>query len=162
MTNHEFALRWAQTRTSDLAAHDTLYAPDKNFVIELAKVDDHMEDSINDHAELKSRLAYWSNTDAGSGQGVHTITVTEVFEGNGHIFIHWDYAIEHLASFHGIPAEGKTLSTVGSTFLDFDADGLIIQEATIINDNPIYQQLGLPISTPHFWEEGFDPSALAG
>lgn len=162
MTDHEFARRWAQTRTSDVAAHDSLYAPDKKFVIELAMVEDHMEDSINDHAELRRRLAFWSNTDAGSGQGVHTITVTEVFEGNSHIFFHWNYAIEHLASFHGVPADGKTLSTVGSTFLDFDADGLIVQEATIINDSPVYQQLGLPIMTPHYWEEGFDMSAPAG
>lgn len=162
MTNREFALRWAQTRTNDLAAHDALYAPDKKFVIELAKVDDHMEDSINDHAELRSRLAYWSNTDVSSGEGVHTITVTDVFEGNGHIFIHWDYAIEHLASFHGVPAEGKRLSTVASTFLEFDAHGLVVQEATIINDNRIYQQLGLPIVTPHYWDEGFDFATLAG
>ena len=162
MTNREFALRWAQTRTSDLAAHDALYAPDRKFVIELAKVDDHMQDSISNHDDLQTKLAYWSNTDADSGEGLHTITVTEVFEGSGHIFIHWDYAIEHLASFHGVPTENKTLSTVASTFLEFDPDGLIIQEATIINDNRIYQQLGLPIITPHYWDEGFDISSLAG
>ena len=162
MTNREFALRWAQTRTSDTGAHDALYAPDKKFVIELAKVDDHMEDSINDHRDLRTKLGYWSNTNPGSGEGLHAITVTDVFEGNGHIFIHWDYTIEHLASFHGVPAEDKTLSTVASTFLEFNADGLIVQEATIINDNRIYQQLGLPIVTPHYWDEGFDFATLAG
>lgn len=162
MTNREFAMRWAQTRTTDIAANSALYAPDKQFVIELAKVDDHMEDSITEHAELESRLAYWSNTDAASGDGLHAITITEVVEGNGHIFILWDYTIEHLATFHGVSAEGKTVSTVASTFLEFDAHGLIVQESTIINDNPIYQQLGLPIVTPHYWDEGFDFSTLAG
>lgn len=162
MTNREFALRWAQTRTSDIDAHAALYASDRKFVIELAKVDDHMEDSITEHDELVSRLAYWSNTDVASGDGVHTITVTDVAEGNGHIFILWDYAIEHLGSFHGVPTEGKAVSTVASTFLEFDTNGQIVQESTVINDNPVYQQLGLPIVTPHYWDEGFDFSTLAG
>ncbi|WP_273735294.1 hypothetical protein [Mycolicibacterium septicum] len=162
MTNREFAQRWAQTRTSDLTAHVALYAPDKTFVVEIGKVDDHMEDSINDRTELARRLAYYSNADADSGKGVHTITVIDVFEGDGHIFIHWDYAIEHLTSFHGVAADGKTLSTVGSTFLEFDPEGRIVQEATIINEAAVSRQLGLPIITPHYWEEGFDFASLAG
>lgn len=162
MTNRDFARRWAHTRTTDIAAHSALYAPDKEFVIELAKVDDHMEDSITERSELQTRLAYWSNTDTTSGDGVHTITVSDVIEGNGHIFILWDYAIEHLATFHGVPAHGTTVSTVASTFLEFDEHGLIVQECTIINDNRIFQQLGLPIVTPHYWDEGFDFSTLVG
>ncbi|MEE3753117.1 nuclear transport factor 2 family protein [Mycobacterium intracellulare] len=160
MTDRDFAVRWAHTRTHDLNAHAALYAPDTKFVIELAKVDDHMEDSINDRAELRSKLAYWSNQDPSSGDGVHSMTVTEVFTGNGHIFIHWDYAIEYLDAFHGVPADGRRVETLASTFLEFDDQGKIAQEATIINDNRIYQQLGLPIVTPHYWDEDFDPSTL--
>ncbi|MFA7587793.1 MAG: hypothetical protein WCY11_16625, partial [Novosphingobium sp.] len=61
----------------------------------------------------------------------------------------------------GIATGGKTISTLGSTFLEFDNSGKIVLESTYWEDNRAFAALGLPIVRPHYWEEGFDPASLA-
>ena len=39
--------------------------------------------------------------------------------------------------------------------------GKVNRESTYWNDVPVYQQLGLPVLTPAYWEAGFDFSSLA-
>ncbi|HSV40012.1 MAG TPA: hypothetical protein VLI04_14735 [Nocardioidaceae bacterium] len=160
MTNIELAERWADTRVNDLAAHRALYAGDEEFCIENRMVDDHLGDTISTDTEFTEQLADYANKDTDNGIGVQTITVTEAFEGNGHVMIHWDWKVEGAQSYRGFPTEGKTLTSNGSTFLQFNDQGKIILESTILNENPIFQQVGLPIITPHYWEEGFDPASL--
>lgn len=159
MTDIAFAQRWAETRTNDLAAHRELYAASEDFVVETRMVDDHLGDTISTDHEFEA-LAGYGNKDASNGLGVQTITVTEAFAGNGHVMIHWDWQVEGADTYRGLPVEGKTLTSKGSTFLQFDDAGKIILESTFLNENPIFQQLGLPIITPHYWEEGFDPASL--
>lgn len=161
MTDIEFARHWAETRQNDLAAHRDLYAASEDFVIETRMVDDHLGDTISTDAEFEEGLAVFTNRDAGAPQGVQTITVTEAFPGNRHLMIHWDWSLEGAETYRGLPVEGRTLTSKGSTFLQFDAAGKIILESTFLNENPVFQQLGLPIITPHYWEEGFDPASLA-
>jgi len=160
MTNIEFARTWADTRVNDLAAHRDLYAPSEDFCIETRMVDDHLGDTISTDEEFATDLAVYTNKDASNGLGVQSMTVTEAFEGNGHLMVHWDWSIEGADTYRGFPVEGKTLTSKGSTFLQFDNDGKIVLESTFLNENPIFQQLGLPIITPHYWEEGFDPASL--
>jgi len=160
MTNIEFAQRWADTRQNDLAAHRDLYAGAEEFCIESRMVDDHLGDTISTDAEFDEGLAVHTNKDTANGLGVQTITVTEAFAGNGHLMIHWDWTVDGAETYRGLPVEGRTLSSKGSTFLQFDEAGKIILESTFLNENPIFQQLGLPIITPHYWEEGFDPASL--
>lgn len=160
MTDIAFAQRWAETRTNDLAAHRALYAASEDFVVETRMVDDHLVDTISTDAEFDEGLAGFTNKDTSNGLGVQTITVTEAFAGNGHLMIHWDWQVEGADTYRGLPVDGKSLSSKGSTFLQFDAAGKIILESTFLNENPIFQDLGLPIITPHYWEEGFDPAAL--
>ncbi|MCK9250617.1 MAG: hypothetical protein M0P31_16770 [Solirubrobacteraceae bacterium] len=161
MPNIDFAKTWAETRTNDLAAHRALYAGEEEFAIEGRMVDDHLGDTVSTTEEFNKELAHYSNKDAGNGLGVQTITVTEAFEGNGHVMIHWDWKVEGADTFRGLPTEGKTLTSKGSTFLQVNAEGKIILESTILNETPVFQQLGLPLITPHYWEEGFDPASLA-
>ncbi|MGE4425249.1 MAG: hypothetical protein AB7G37_02215 [Solirubrobacteraceae bacterium] len=161
MTNIDFARNWAQTRTTDLAAHRALYAGEEEFALEGRMVDDHLGDTPSTTEEFNEELAPYVNKDASNGLGVQSITVTEAFAGNGHLMIHWDWQVEGADTFRGLPVEGKTLTSKGSTFLQFNDEGKIILESTILNENPIFQQLGLPIITPHYWEEGFDPASLA-
>lgn len=160
MTDIAFARRWAETRTSDLAAHRDLYAAAEDFCLETRMVDDHLGDTVSTDEEFASELAPYVNKDETNGLGVQTITVTEAFPGNGHILIHWDWTATGADTYRGLPVDGKTLTSKGSTFLQFDAAGKIILESTFLNENPIFQQLGLPIITPHYWEEGFDPASL--
>lgn len=160
MTNLKFAQRWAETRMNDLAAHRALYAEAEGFCIETRMVDDHLGDTISTDAEFADALAFYSNKDASNGLGVQTITVTEVFSGHGHEMIHWDWQLEGADTYRGLAVEGKTLTSKGSTFLQFNEAGKIILESTFLNENPVFQQLGLPIITPHYWEEGFDPASL--
>jgi steroid delta-isomerase-like uncharacterized protein len=160
MTTTDIANTWAKTLQEDLEAHAELYAPDEEFSIEARMVDDHLVDTIGERADLRQQLAVWTNTDLSNGLGVHKLTVTESFPGNGHEMIHWDYSVTGLKTFHGLPVEGKTLTSKGSTFLQFNADGKIVLESTVLNQIPIYQALGVPLVTPHYWEEGFDPSSL--
>ncbi|MCW2750529.1 MAG: hypothetical protein JWR83_1639 [Aeromicrobium sp.] len=161
MTNIDFARRWAETRTSDLAAHRELYAASEDFVVENRMVDDHLGDTISTDAEFADGLSDYANADPSNGIGVQTITVTEAFEGGDHLFVHWDWSVEGARSYHGVPTDGKTLTSTGSSFLRFDDAGQIVLESTFLNENPIFQQLGLPIITPHYWEPGFDPSTLS-
>jgi steroid delta-isomerase-like uncharacterized protein len=160
MTNTEFAKKWAQTRTNDLAAHRELYAASEDFCVETRMVDDHLGDTISTDEAFAADLATYANKDSANGLGVQSITVTEAFEGNGHLMVHWDWSIEGAGTYRGFPVEGKTLTSKGSTFLQFDKDGKIVLESTFLNENPIFQQLGLPIITPHYWVEGFDPASL--
>jgi steroid delta-isomerase-like uncharacterized protein len=160
MTNIEFARTWADTRVNDLAAHRDLYAASEDFCIETRMVDDHLGDTVSTDDEFVTDLAVYTNKDASNGLGVQSMTVTEAFEGNGHLMVHWDWSIEGADTYRGFPVEGRTLTSKGSTFLQFDNDGKIVLESTFLNENPIFQQLGLPIITPHYWEEGFDPASL--
>jgi steroid delta-isomerase-like uncharacterized protein len=161
MTNIEFAKTWADTRQNDLAAHRGLYAGNEEFVVETRMVDDHLGDTISTDAEFDEALSVYSSKDSSAPQGVQTITVTEAFEGNGHLMIHWDWQVEGAETYRGFAVEGKTLTSKGSTFLQFNDAGKIVLESTFLNENPIFQQLGLPIITPHYWEEGFDPASLS-
>lgn len=161
MSISDTATTWAKTLQNDLNAHADLYAADEEFSIESRMVDDHLTDTISDRADLKAQLAVFTNKDASNGLGIHTITVTETFAGNGHEMIHWDYEVSGLTSFHGLPTNGQTLTSKGSTFLQFDDSGRIVLESTVLNQIPIYKQLGVPLITPHYWEEGFDPASLS-
>lgn len=156
----EFAKTWAQTRQEDLAAHRDLYAGEEEFALEQRMVDDHLGDTITTTEEFDVELAPYVNKDTSNGLGVQSLTVTEAFAGNGHLMIHWDWQVEGAATFRGLPTDGKTLTSKGSTFLQFNDQGKIVLESTILNENPIFQQLGQPIITPHYWEEGFDPASL--
>lgn len=160
MTDIEYAKRWADTRVNDLAAHRALYAAAEDFCLETRMVDDHLGDTISTDEEFAEGLAGYVNKDHTNGLGVQQITVTEAFAGNGHVMIHWDWEVSGADTYRGLPVEGRTLTSKGSTFLQFDAEGKIILESTFLNENPVFQQLGLPLITPHYWEEGFDPASL--
>lgn len=156
----EFARRWADTRLNDTAAHRALYAEAEFFTLETRMVDDHLGDTVSTDAEFAEALTPYTNKDTANGLGVQTITVTEAFAGTDHLMVHWDWSLEGAATYRGIDTTGKSLTSKGSTFLRFNSAGQIILESTFLNENPIFQQLGLPIITPHYWEEGFDPASL--
>lgn len=156
----DFARRWAETRLNDTAAHRDLYAADNEFALETRMVDDHLGDTVSTSSEFTDQLTSYANQDAGNGQGVQSITVTEAFPGSDHLMVHWDWSLEGASTYRGLPVDGKTLTSKGSTFLRFNDAGKIVLESTFLNENPIFQQLGLPIITPHYWEEGFDPASL--
>lgn len=160
MTDTAYAQRWAETRTNDTAAHRTFYAASEDFVVETRMVDDHLSDTISTDDEFAAGLAGFANKDEANGLGVQTITVTETFPGNGHVMIHWDWQVTGADTYRGYPVDGKTLTSKGSTFLQLNAAGKIVLESTVLNENPIFQQLGLPIITPHYWEADFDPASL--
>lgn len=158
--NLEYAGQWASALNTDTRAFADLYAADGDFCIERHMIDDHMDDTLSDRATVVERLAGLANQDADNGVGIHTFTVTEYIGDERYGLIHWDYAVEHASHYRGLPADGKRLQTKGSTFLEFDADGKIVLESTCFNDNPVFQQLGIPIMTPHYWDADFDPASL--
>jgi steroid delta-isomerase-like uncharacterized protein len=124
-------------------------------------MDDHMEDTISDRATLVERLAGLANSDRDNGIGIHTFTATEYIGDERYGLIHWDYTCEGASYYRGLPADRQRLQTKGSTFLQFSGDGKIVLESTCFNDNPIFQELGIPVATPHYWDADFDPAALA-
>lgn len=160
MTDLTYAATWADTRLNDLEAHRALYAASEDFVIETRMVDDHLGDTISKDEEFVEGMTAFQNKERGNGLGVQSITVTEAFRGSDHLLIHWDWALEDAATYRGFSTDGKVLTSKGSTFLRFDDHGKIILESTFLNENPVFQQLGIPLITPHYWEEGFDPSTL--
>ncbi|WP_370500410.1 ketosteroid isomerase-related protein [Mycolicibacterium sp. jd] len=160
----QHAARWADALGNDTDAAVALYADDLVY-------DDHMDsDHVIDTAitkdELQPRLAPFANKNPDNGVGVHTFTANEAFQlagvnGNPAVVILWDWTGEGLATFRGVPTDGKTLTTRGITWHQLDADGKIARETTYWNDTPVLQELGLPIITPEYWVEGFDPATLA-
>ncbi|OBH11805.1 ketosteroid isomerase-related protein [Mycobacterium sp. E1747] len=154
---------WTAALTSDTAAAVDLYADD--LVYDDHADSDHMIDTAITKDELLPRLAPYANKDAANGLGLHTFTATEAFElagvgGNPAVVILWDWSGQGLDTYRGVPTQGKTLSTRGITWHQLNADGKVERETTYWNDTPVLQGLGLPIVTPQYWVEGFDPSSL--
>lgn len=161
--NH--ARSWTTALTSDTSAAVDLYADD--MVYDDHADSDHMIDTAITKDELRPRLAPFANQQPGNGVGLHTFVATEAFEltgvgGNRAVVILWDWTGEGLETYRGVPTGGRTLSTRGITWHQLDAAGRIARETTYWNDTPVLQELGLPISTPEYWVEGFDPSSIAG
>ncbi len=160
----EHAQAWVTALTSDTAAAVGMYADD--LVYDDHADSDHMIDTAITKAELEPRLAPFANKDAANGAGLHTFTATEAFDlagvnGNPAVVILWDWTGEGLDTYRGVPTGGRTLSTRGITWHQLNGDGKIARETTYWNDTPVLQELGLPIITPEYWVEGFDPAALA-
>ncbi|WP_431233045.1 ketosteroid isomerase-related protein [Mycolicibacterium psychrotolerans] len=161
-TDH--ANRWVTALTSDTAAAVDLYADD--LVYDDHADSDHMIDTAITKAELQPRLAVFANSDTDNGIGIHRFTATEAFQlagvnGNPAVVTLWDWTGEGLDTFRGVPTGGRTLQTRGITWHQLDGEGRIERETTYWNDTPVLQELGLPILTPEYWVEGFDPAALA-
>lgn len=165
MTNaNTHAQAWVTALTSDTAVAVDMYADD--LVYDDHADSDHVIDTAITKAELEPRLAPFANQDAANGAGLHTFTATEAFElagvnGNPAVVILWDWRGEHLDTYRGVPTSGRALSTRGITWHQLDRDGKIARETTYWNDTPVLQELGLPIITPEYWVEGFDPASLA-
>lgn len=163
--SNDHAQRWVTALTSDTVVAVALYADD--LVYDDHADLDHVSDTAITKAELEPRLAPFANSDTENGAGEHTFTATEAFQlagigGHPAVVILWEWTGEGLHSFRGVPTEGKPLSTRGITWHQLDADGKIARETTYWNDTPVLQELGLPIITPEYWVEGFDPASLAG
>ncbi len=161
---NDHAQAWVAALTSDTATAVGMYADD--MVYDDHADSDHMIDTAITKAELEPRLAPFANKDAGNGAGLHSFTATEAFQlagVNGHpaVVILWDWRGEGLDTYRGVPTGGKTLSTRGITWHQLDGAGKIARETTYWNDTPVLQELGMPIITPEYWVEGFDPASLA-
>ncbi|MCV7054309.1 ketosteroid isomerase-related protein [Mycolicibacterium gilvum] len=160
----QHAARWANALTTDTDAAVDLYADD--MVYDDHADSDHVIDTAITKDELRPRLAPFANTDPGNGVGVHTFTANEAFQlagidGDPAVVILWGWTGAGLDTFRGVPTGGKTLSTRGITWHQLDSNGKIARETTYWNDTSVLQELGLPIITPEYWVEGFDPAALA-
>lgn len=160
----EHAARWVTALTSDTSAALDLYADD--LVYDDHADSDHVIDTALTKDELAPRLAPFANKDRANGLGIHSFTATEAFElagvnGNPAVVILWDWTGEGLDTYRAVPTGGRTLSTRGITWQALDGRGKITRETTYWNDTPVLQELGLPIITPEYWVEGFDPASLA-
>jgi len=160
MTDMEYAKRWAETRTNDLDAHRELFAASRFFAIDSRTVADHNDDTITNDEEFAEGMAHYANKDTANGVGVQTFTVTDVFPGNGHLMIHFDWKLEHADTFYGLPTKGRTLSCRGSAFLDFDDNGKIEMESSYLEDPKLFEQIDVPLIRPHYWDADFDPASL--
>ena len=160
----EHAEHWVSALTSDTAAALDLYADD--LVYDDHADSDHVTATALSKDELQPRLAPFANKDRANGLGIHTFTATEAFElagvnGNPAVVILWEWSGEGLDNYRGVPTEGRSLATCGITWQALDSNGKIARETTYWNDTPVLQELGLPIITPEYWVEGFDPASLS-
>ena len=156
MSSTEFAQQWATALGSDTEAFAALYAEDEFFSIDQHMMDDHMGDTLTTKADILEQLGPIASGD----HGTFTFTVKEYRGDARYGLVIWDLTVEGAETYRGIPTEGKSLKTDGSSFLQFDDSGKITLESTCFNDNPIFAELGIPIFNPHYWVEGFDPASL--
>jgi steroid delta-isomerase-like uncharacterized protein len=156
--------RWASLITSDTDAAVDLFADE--LVYDDRRDVDHVFDTATDKTQLRERIAPFANADAGNGLGIHRFEVLDVIDAAGTngargVAILWQWTGEHLENFRGVPTGGQALSARGQTWHQFNAAGKVNRESTYWNDVPVYQQLGLPVLTPAYWEADFDFSSLA-
>jgi steroid delta-isomerase-like uncharacterized protein len=157
--NLEYANDWCTKLTSDPEAFATLYGEDGSFTCQQHDMDDHMKDTLTTREMLLGKVKQFASGDGGT----YTFSAKEWRGDDRWGLLHWTVTIEDAPAFRGVEnADGKTLEGEGSTFLQFKPDGTILMDSTFWNDNPIYEQLGVPLVRPHYWEEGFDPASLAG
>ena len=162
--NQDHAQRWASLITSNTDAVVDLFADE--LIYDDRRDTDHVFDTATTKTQLRERIAPFANTDADNGLGIHHFEVLDVVgavgvDGARAVAILWEWTGEHLENFRGVPTGGQTLSARGQTWHQFDAAGKVNRESTYWNDVPVYQQLGLPVLTPAYWEADFDFSSLA-
>ncbi|ALJ21701.1 ketosteroid isomerase-related protein [Microbacterium sp. No. 7] len=152
------AAKWTQGLTESLDAALDLYADE--FVYDDGNDLDHVIDTPITKDELRPVLAPYSNKSRDNGSGVHRFEVREAFDLAGDnglpaVVILWTWTGEALETYHGLPVGGRTLSALGITWQQLDANGKITRETTYWNDTPLLAELGVPVQTPHYWEAGF-------
>ena len=162
--NQDHAQLWASLITSDTDAVVDLFADE--LIYDDHRDTDHVFDTATTKTQLRKRIAPFANTDADNGLGIHHFEVLDVVDAVGvdgarAVAILWQWTGEHLENFRGVPTGSQTLSARGQTWHQFDAAGKVNRELTYWNDVPVYQQLGLPVLTPAYWEADFDFSSLA-
>jgi steroid delta-isomerase-like uncharacterized protein len=153
-TGMDHAKQWCTLLGSDTSALASLYA---DFpTIESGKVYDHEVDTLTDRAMIHEQLGALASGE----NGVYTFTATDYLGDERYGLIHWDVTIEGATTYRGLPTDGKTIKTLGSTFHQFDDEGKILLESTLWEDNRVFAELGLAIVRPHYWEEDFDLAAF--
>lgn len=155
MSNLEHAQKWCAAMSGDIEALVGFYSDDY-FTIQFGKIEDHEVDTLTDAGMIRDQLGPML---AGEN-GRYTFEATEWLGPERYGLIHWNVTIEGALTYRGIPTEGKTLKTLGSTFQEFDAAGKIIRENTYWEDNRVFEALGIPLMRPHYWEEDFDMEAF--
>lgn len=164
MADHtEHARRWISALTRDTDEALELYS--EELLFDDSRDEDHVFDTATDKHQLRERIAHFANENPDNGDGIHHFEILDVLsavgdQGTEAVTILWQWTGEHLAGYRGVPAHGQTLSARGQTWHQLDAGGKIVRESTYWNDVPVYQRLGLPVLTPHYWAADFDPSSL--
>jgi steroid delta-isomerase-like uncharacterized protein len=151
-TGMEHASRWCAALGADIDALGALYAD--YFTLEDTLVEDHLADTVTDRTMLAEKFGGMASGE----NGTYTFTPTEFLAGDGCGLIHWSVTVEGADTYRGLPTDGRTVTTIGSTFHQFDDQGKIVLESTYWEDNQVLTQLGVPIARPHYWAEGFDPA----
>ena len=161
--NEEHARHWAAVITSDTDAAVDVFA--EEFTYDDRRDLDHVFDTATDKDQLRERIAPFANKDVDNGLGVHRFEVLDVIHGVGAngaraVAILWQWTGEYLENFRGVPAGGQRLTARGQTWHQIDEHGKVTRESTFWNDVPVFQQLGLPVVTPSYWEADFDLDAF--
>lgn len=161
--NQDHAQAWAAAITNNTDAVLALFAD--ALVYDDKRNNDHVTDTAITKEELRPKLAPFANADKDNGLGIHHFEVLDTIDSRGHngaraVAILWQWTAENLQNYRGIPTQGKSLSTRGQTWHQFDSDGLVDRESTFWNDVPVFQELGIPAITPRYWDADFDPSSL--
>ena len=149
--NKEWATSWIKSFGSSPEEGGSFYAEDCHF--EDVPLD---QDVKNDHAAIVRIFWPYANKDTENGIGIHHFEVDEYVGDESSGFIVWRWEAEHCATFLGLPTEGKKISTRGITGHIY-RDGKVIREWTHSDQATIFKQLGYPVQTPHYWEEGWTP-----
>jgi steroid delta-isomerase-like uncharacterized protein len=139
--NLDFATSWANALSTDVDELVSLYADE--LVIDIGTYADSVGEAIITQDDLRRKLAPFSNTDPGNGQGIHVFEATNYEGHERHGIIQWTWSAESLATFRGIPAGGRRLTTVGQTFQQYDEDGKIVRETTYWADLHPLKTLGV-------------------
>lgn len=148
--NHDFAVKWTKALSENVDDLSSMYADE--CIVEIGTYADAVGEAITNRASLRRELAQFSNRDSANGMGIHTFSAKKYEGHERHGIIQWDWTAEHLDAYRGMPVDGRTLSSVGQTFQQYDSDGKIVRESTYWNDVKVLKELGVPMEAAHYWE----------
>jgi steroid delta-isomerase-like uncharacterized protein len=149
--NKEWASSWIKSFGSSPEEAMTFYADDCHF--EDVPFD---QDVKGDPAALQRLFGPYCNKDPENGVGIHHFEVDDYVGDENSGFILWRWEATDAENFFGLDVGRKKISTRGITGHIY-RDGKITREWTHSDQFAILKQLGYPIQTPHYWEEGWTP-----
>lgn len=138
--SHTFAIKWLKAFRESPEAVVALYADE--FLFE----DPILGQRITDKEDLLRVFAPYANKDTENGIGINNFRIDEVVGDATSAVYRWTWSAPTATAFVGVPTNGKVPGARGITYHQYNAEGLIVKEASLWDVATAVAELGQPIT----------------